>query len=390
MVKSGEMKNNIYLMFVGVDGTQSNKFYNMIDTGRGFTAEYGRMGSSKTSKSYPAYKWDSVYRSKVKKGYRDISELKKKSTTTVEASGNKAFDEFHNVFKSYTGNMVKSSYLVDGCSQLQIDEAQSIINNITKLKTISKINDNLMELYKIIPRRMGNVRDHLVSDISDKGKFIMTEQTALDSMDSSNIIHESNILKGLGVGFTEVKNHKKMEELLYPTMDKGYTYGSRDAKIHKVYAIHDEDRTNIMEEWVDKQEDKSCKLLIHGTRNPNIFSILKSGLLVRPSNAHFSGAVYGDGVYHSSHSAKSLGYTGYDTDKLFLIQNVHMGNHYTYSGYYRNGKDISRSDMNYKSLRNKGKYDSLYVEAGDGLLNSEYIIYNKEQTNTQFLVWMKG
>jgi poly [ADP-ribose] polymerase len=287
--------------------------------------------------------------------------------------------------------MVKSAYMVEGCSDFQIKEAQKIINHITTLGTVNKINKNLMELYKVIPRRMTNVRDFLITDISEKGKFITTEQAALDSMDSSNIIHETDILKGLGVGFKEVTNHKQMEDLLYPTMEKKYAYGgSREAKIHKVYAIHDAHRTHIQEEWVDKQTDKSCQLLIHGTRNPNIFSILKSGLLIRPSNAHFSGAVYGDGVYHSAHSAKSLGYTGYDKDKLFLIQNVHMGNHYTYSGYYRDGKDISRSEMNYKSLRNKGKYDSLYVEAGDGLLNSEYIVYNKEQTNTQFLVWMKG
>ena len=377
-------------MFVGVDGVQSNKFYNMTDSGSEFLVEYGRMGSTKITKRYPAHKWDSIYRSKVKKGYRDISDLKKETTIISTASGNDAFDEFQKTFQRYTGDMVKSTYLIDGCSQLQIDEAQSIIDHITTLGNVGKINDSLMELYKVIPRRMANVRSHLISDISEKGKYITTEQTALDSMDSSNIIHETDILKGLGVGFTEVKSHKKMEDLLYPTMDKNYSYGSRDAKIHKVYAIHDAGRTNMMEEWVDKQDDKSCQLLIHGTRNPNIFSILKSGLLIRPSNAHFSGAVYGDGVYHSAHSAKSLGYTGYDTDKLFLIQNVHMGNHYTYSGYYRAGKDIGRDEMNYKSLRNKGKYDSLYVEAGDGLLNSEYIIYNKEQTNTQFLVWMKG
>ena len=378
-------------MFVGVDGVQSNKFYNMIDNGGSFTVEYGRMGSSKVTKSYPAHKWDSIHRSKVKKGYKDISDLKKTTTVITKASGNKAFDEFHNVFRKYTGDMVKATYLIDACSQAQIDEAQKIINKITKLKTVASVNDNLMELYKVIPRRMSNVRNHLITGMDEKGKYITTEQTALDSMDSSNIIHESDILKGLGVGFTEVTNHKQMEELLYPTMTKNYTYGgSRQAKIHKVYAIHDKDRTDLMDDWVKKQENKSCQLLIHGTRNPNIFSILKSGLLIRPSNAHFSGAVYGDGVYHSAHSSKSLGYTGYDKDKLFLIQNVHMGNHYTYSGYYRTGKDIGRNEMNYKSLRKKGKYDSLYVEAGDGLLNSEYIIYNKEQTNTQFLVWMKG
>ena len=124
-------------------------------------------------------------------------------------------------------------------------------------------------------------------------------------------------------------------------------------------------------------------------RNANVFSILKSDLLVRPSNAAtISGAAYGEGIYHSFHTDKSLNYTGYDNDKIFFIQNVHMGKPYTYNGWYRDSKDISRENMNYKYLSSKG-YDSLYVKPGDGLLNSEYIVYNQEQTVTNYLIWLK-
>ena len=72
---------------------------------------------------------------------------------------------------------------------------------------------------------------------------------------------------------------------------------------------------------MEQQKNKACELLIHGTRNPNIFSILKGGLILRPTNAVISGAVYGEGIYHSAHINKSLNYTGYDKDKIFLIQN---------------------------------------------------------------------
>ena len=44
--------------------------------------------------------------------------------------------------------------------------------------------------------------------------------------------------------------------------------------------------------------------------------------------------------------------------------------------------------MNYQYLKPNG-YDSLYVKPGDGLRNSEYIVFNQEQTNTEYLVWMK-
>jgi hypothetical protein len=44
--------------------------------------------------------------------------------------------------------------------------------------------------------------------------------------------------------------------------------------------------------------------------------------------------------------------------------------------------------MNYRDLKKRG-CDSLYVEAGDGLLNSEYIVYNTEQYFYNYLIWMK-
>ena len=387
------LKDDVYLMFVDPDndGTQSNKFYNMFDKGNGtFTVEYGRVGSTKTTLSYPSDKWNSTYKSKVKKGYKDISDLKAKHVVAHEDSGNKSFDDFYTVFQKYTGSMVRKTYLVEGCSQGQIDEAQALLNKMSKVKKVDEFNKYLVEIYKIIPRRMSDVRSHMLSDIKKKDSFIQREQDALDSMDSSNITNTSNPFKSLGIRWEEMTNHKQMEDLLYPTMDKNYRYGARQATIHKVYKITDDGRTKMFDDWVAKQSNKHCELLIHGTRCPNVFSILKSGLLVRPTNAaSFAGSVYGDGVYHSAHSAKSLGYVGNDPDKLFFIQNVHMGKYYTYEGWYRDGKDLSRNEMNYPSLQKKGGYDSLYVKAGDGLLNSEYIVYNSDQTNTNFLVWMK-
>ena len=381
-----------YLMYVdAVDGgTQSNKFYNMFPQGNTFKVEYGRMGSTVTTRSYPISKWNSTYKSKTRKGYKDITDLKTTSTVKHQNSGNQAFDDFFNVFKKYTGDAVKTTYLGDSASQAQIDEVQSLINQLTKNKiTVVKANDILKEIYRVIPRRMTDVRRHLITDIKQLKGFIQTEQDAIDAMDSSVVMNVSNPFSNLGVTFDEVLDHTKMEDLLYPTMGQTTRTGSQRAKIHKVYAINDQSRTDMFNDWVADQKHKNCQLLIHGTRNANVFGIMKSGLLIRPANAYISGAVYGNGIYHSAHSAKSLGYTGSDNDKLFFIQNVHMGNHYTYSGWYRDGKDISRSEMNYADLQKKG-YDSLYVKAGDGLLNSEYIVYNTEQTNTEYLVWMKS
>lgn len=378
-----------FLIFVDVkDGTQSNKYYNMEQTSaNSFTATYGRVGASKTVHTYPMSKWNQKYRDKLRKGYKDVTDLKQVTQVVSSMSDNKDFNDFYNVFQKYTGSTVSKNYLIDSCTPQQLQEAQHILDEIVKLSKKDKfkkdkINANLLELYKVIPRRMDNVRDYLIEDPKQLTKMIVREQDGLDSMDSSNITHTVNPFDTLNIDFQEVTTPPAIAKLINNT-------SNGRARIYKTFRVTDKDRVQVFTDWVNSQKNNFCQYLIHGTRNANVFSILKSGLLVRPSNAaSFAGSAYGDGIYHSAHAAKSLNYVGYDTDKIFFIQNVHMGNHYTYSGWYRQGKDLSRSQMNYKDLKSLG-YDSLFVKPGDGLLNSEYIVYRFEQTITNYLVWLK-
>lgn len=382
------MSKIVNLIYIDGKGVNSNKYYNMFELGNGnFKVEYGRVGSTKVEHTYPMSKWDSTKKSKIKKGYTDVSNLRQVTTTLKKNTGTSAFNSFYDTFSKYTGTAVSSTYLVDNCTPAQLAEAQDILNNIIKLTSVDAINDNLINLYKVIPRAMGDVRANLVTKPSDLNARVIREQDALDAMDSSNITHEEDVYGSLGVIFEEASDAEitRLTKLITPSMGGGY----RTARIHKCFKVTHKQTQNKFDKWVGQQKDQSTKLLFHGTRNANVFSILKSGLLVRPSNAvTFAGSAYGDGVYHSAHTAKSLGYTGWETDKIFFIQNVHMGNHYEYSGYYRNNKDISRNQMNYKGL-NKLGYDSLFVSPGDGLQNSEYIVYKSEQTTTNFLVWFK-
>lgn len=378
--------NKKFLIFVDVkDGVQSNKFYDMSDNGDGtFTAEYGRVGSSKTSHTYPISKWNSKLNSKLRKGYEDITELKRASTVVNSNSGNTVFNQFFDILSQYTKSTISTNYLVDKCSDAQLKKSQELIDTLTSVKSTSDANDLLLALYKVIPRKMDNVNNYLVSDISNVPALVKSNRDLLKSMDSSNIIHTTDPFKELNIVFEEVskKELKIIEGIINPSNNTRY-------KIHKVYKVTQNSRIKHFEKFISKEDNPKTELLIHGTRNPNVLSILKQGLLIRPSNAaYISGAAYGNGVYHSAHTAKSMGYTGRERDAIFLIQDVHIGNPYTYKGWYRDGKDISRSQMNYKDLKSMG-YDSLYVKEGDGLLNSEYIVYDHNQTVTKFIVHFK-
>ena len=140
----------------------------------------------------------------------------------------------------------------------------------------------------------------------------------------------------------------------------------------------------IFESWMKKQKNKSTRILIHGTRCTSVIPILEIGLKIRPTgNFQFSGKAYGDGNYFSEHMHKSLNYTGYDADKVILVYEVHTGNPFTYDGWFRGNS----FPLNYKELSKRG-YDSTYVKAGNGLMNSEIIAYNEEQARIKFIIWL--
>jgi len=70
------MQNPLYLVKVE-PGENNNKYYQMLDKGDGyFICKYGRIGNSGyQTKTYPIFKWESQYKSKIKKGYVDNSRL---------------------------------------------------------------------------------------------------------------------------------------------------------------------------------------------------------------------------------------------------------------------------------------------------------------------------
>lgn len=372
-----------FLIFVAGD-KNNNKYYNMIQNGSEFIVKYGRVGGHETTKTYPMSRWDRTISSKLRKGYKDISDLKAVKTVVQSKSGNTDFDNFYQVFSKYTKGSVSSSYLVDTTTPQQIQEAQKLLDEITALKKVKKINSRLEELYKVIPRRMGKVSDYLISDVAQKNTLLAREQNALDGMDSANVINTVNPYEDLNIEFKELDQPPTWLRDKIEATNTGY----RRRDIYKCFKLATP-RLERFENWIKDQKNPVTEHLFHGTRCPNIFSILKSGLMIRPTNAaYISGAAYGDGIYMSKDTGKSLGYVGNDPDALFLISNCHIGKQYEYKGWYRDGKDISRSEMSYQGMK-KRNCDSLYVHSGDGLLSSELIFYKEDQVVIDYIIWFK-
>ncbi|MFS1429584.1 WGR domain-containing protein [Vibrio splendidus] len=131
------------------------------------------------------------------------------------------------------------------------------------------------------------------------------------------------------------------------------------------------------------QEKKNVWTLWHGTRAGNVVSILKNGLIIPPANAgHCAGRMFGNGVYFSDNSTKSLNYsagfwsgTKEYTCYMFLCD-VAMGEYHVPS--HSNSR-----------LHNDG-HDSVFAKAGESsVMNNEMIVYDLNQIKPRYLVEFK-
>ena len=377
-----------------------NKYYEMQETSECIQVKYGRVDSSCIEITKPSSQWNSLIKSKLKKGYKDVTEF----VAVVKDSNNvtnnivytqELYDIFLKKMMDYRDGLVSTTYSVKATqvTRRQLEQAQLYINDLAQVKEnydIQYVNDLLLKLYTVIPRYMRKVQDYLLPNIS-LNKLVEQEQDKLDAL-SSQVVEDissdietcdkqpivNTIASTLNISIQVVKD--------YPN-DISYITKQLGSKIKGLFKVdidkHKQKYYNYLESN-NKDITKGHRYLIHGTRCSSVIPIIEQGLKIRPSgNFNFSGKIYGDGNYFSEVTSKSLGYTGYDNDKVLLIYKVFVGNPYVYKGWYRGNS----FELTYDQLKQRG-YDSTFVEAGNGLLNSEIIVYREEQCYLEYIVWL--
>lgn len=396
-----------YCKLLMVTSENNNKFYIMEEKNGTLHIEYGRVDSTSTKLTKPMSEWAKLYREKTKKGYKDVTHLvTEKVVDEIEEVDEvlAKLDEakvnaFLDLMQKYTDGLVKNTYSVTYKSVTveQVKKAQAILDEFDKLdkKNEKTVNEKLLELYTVIPRKMERVQNYLLP-ILDLDKALEKEQDNIDAMSAKVQMYEQEkanakdnkdkpvklkqtVLDVLGLkSMTEIKSNKELDYLITQV-------GGRN-RVEGIFELDKPAENQIFDTWMSKQKNVQTRILIHGTRCSSVLSILKQGLKIRPSgNFQFSGKVYGNGNYFSEVVQKSLGYTGYDNDKVLLVYEVHTGNPFVYDGWYR-GNSFT---LDYKNLQQRG-FDSTYVKAGNGLLNSEIIAYNEEQCRIKYIIWLKN
>lgn len=394
---------------------QNNKYYHMFERDGGtFDVEFGRVDSTCQTTSYPMSKWDSTIKSKIKKGYKDVThlfaELDESSTPDrvvgiADTKVNKLFTSLQN----YANKSIQENYNVSSAkvTQKMIDEAQSyvndLVNHVKTQSTVAAFNKTLLDLYHVIPRKMGNVQTHLVPDkngltLSDSTalkraeELVESEQSTLDVMagqvsintktdEDSTPTEKKTILDilGLQVELASDADIKMIKEMMGPN--------ARQFK--SAYVVKNKATQSKFEKQVDQANNKKTELLWHGSRNQNWLNIISTGLLIRPAGAIHTGSMFGDGIYHSNVCQKSIGYTslsgsywakGSDKSAYLALYSVHVGNQ----------KHITRHNSShyklcYSVIQQEG-CDSVYAHGGADLRNDEFITYQAQQCTISYLV----
>lgn len=398
-----------YLVMVTASAN-NNKYYKQIPHGDSWTAEYGRVGSSPQRREYSMSQWDKKYKEKIKKGYVDQSELVEDLITVKKSNfGDSRYKDIENTviaeiverLQQMARKAVSDNYNISSnkVTQAMVDEAQNVLSKLVYIDNVKKFNDTLLELFTVIPRKMGNVSSYLANSPNDYPKIIQGEQDLLDVMkgqvvqkqiednnDDDTVKEPITILEAMGLEFGECNadDISKIKSALGICGDKFY----------QAWKVKNIRTSEYFDEFINKENISNTKLLWHGSRNENWWSIINSGLVLRPTNAVITGKMFGYGIYYAPKAQKSLGYTslhgsywaGGNANSAFMaLMEVAYGKPYDVHSF-----DSKYYDFNYEKLQKVCPgANCLHAHAGSMLRNDEIIVYKEEQCTIRYLVELR-
>ena len=419
-------------MLIFVDTSSNhNKFYYLELQGNEVLIEYGRVGSTAQKTSY--YGGEKTFNKKknekLKKGYV-VSQIDTNiihENITIEqgnimdiAMSQINTDDFskllieklvkqniHNItentkikFDSKTGYFTTPLGVVTSSG---IKDAISILNNIDNLISdndkladkdiveFKKLNSNY---FSIIPTKISDVRNinnllitkkrvqqqlDICQALEDSIKIIDDEkQKKINELNSENQIKEVQKIFDTSVyKLDEPKEFKRIEKFFESSKVKEHGSTVNSYKIKNVYSV-----SLDKEEKAFRKDMKNIRELWHGTKVANLLSILKSGLLMpKYSPGSVTGYMFGQGLYFSDISTKSLNYC----DGMYWNNEKSQGNIYMFIADVAMGNyQIPRTST---SKKPDSGYDSYWAQPGkSGIRNNEMIIFENNQIKLKYIL----
>ncbi|MCC6726750.1 MAG: WGR domain-containing protein [Saprospiraceae bacterium] len=392
-----------------VTAENNNKFYDMRESANGtFTVSYGRVGATSVTKEYPIAEWQSKFNEKIRKGYVDHTSMVVGGAADAEFAEipDEAVRHLLDELMSSSRQSIFRNYNVaaDQVTKLQVEKAQALLDQLVQQLRlgldVAAFNERLLELYKVIPRKMKNVREHLVQSASTAAELeaieqqLAEEQATLDVMRGQvEMVQEQlaqspekrlTVLEAIGMQVEPVNDADLVHQIKR-------LMGSQSGKFRRAYKVTNLRTQTLFDKYVATSKHPEVRLFWHGSRNENWFSILKTGLVLRPANAVITGKMFGYGLYFADKCRKSLNYTSLDgtfwakgsEKKAWLaLYDVHIGHPLVIKNH-----EAWCTQLTGERLQERGKdYDSVFAKGGADLVNNEYIVYNERQCTVRYFV----
>lgn len=408
-------------------GQNSNKYW----VGRLFDSndvetEWGRVGVTKDSKLFPGKGksfFDKKKNEKLKKGYTELRTVASGTTKTQTVSQGNLQDIARKQIQTTKPQLQKlidrlvaaNVHQITSNTQIKYDAGTGLFTTplgIVTLDAIQEARDFLVDIQpfikkgdhankklfeltgkylRLVPQNVGMKLDTRTLFPDDDS--LKKQSDLLDSLESSYKALQSTPAKDDSQGISEekvfdvsldvVEDQREVDRInkFYRSTANG-SHASYRLGIVKVYKLQ---LKQMAEGFETGKKAGNIQELWHGTKKANLLSILKSGLRVSPPNtAAIAGKMFGNGIYFSDQSTKSLNYAygywdgKYEKDCFMLLSDVAMGKSYTPSAY---------GDRH--SLPRPG-YDSTFAKGGQsGVSNNEMIVYRDNQVNIKYLVEFK-
>jgi len=279
----------------------------------------------------------------------------------------------------------------------QVKKAEVALNTLKSFLSRSKIDAGIQDVraannlyYSLVPHQFG--RKIQESDWILDDQKLMQEYDLLEQLESAvqmgAALNQSATqrLNAIGVELEELTDAKEYQRLK-TFVDNSKAPNHRNLDVSR-WNVKDIFTVKIPQERSRFKSTESkygnVRELFHGSKNCNILSIMKNGLIIPPCNCPtFSGRAFGDGIYGACHSTKSLNYsTGWWSGS---------GNKYKNAFLFITNFAMGKTHIVHNSLnRVPSGFDSVWAKSGNGgyLQNDEFIVYNTNQSTITHLIEM--
>jgi poly [ADP-ribose] polymerase len=201
------------------------------------------------------------------------------------------------------------------------------------------------------------------------------------------MFHETRAANHKGLGKIKVlkvyKLHRRNEEKIFNTTMETIAKECGKFNPPQILAGFTKNRPDSDKDLLDFYSRSNTFPVWHGSRKANMVGITTRGLLIRPSGVAHAGSMFGDGVYWASNSTKAVNYTdakgsvwakGNADSAFLLLADCAFGNQrVAYRSHFFTKKELKTDH-------------SVWAQAGQGLYNDEFIVYNPSGEQQQHRV----